>query len=90
MDRDIAPLSRNVLASFLANRAGVPVENLRRIPLNARSKLANFTHLLRATSLSRPRDDAASKFENRINYVHDVAVVRHDNESAAPVPACAA
>jgi hypothetical protein len=26
MDRDIAPLSRNVLASFLANRAGVPVE----------------------------------------------------------------
>jgi len=42
MDRDIAPLSRNVLASFLANRAGVPVENLRRIPLNARSKLANF------------------------------------------------
>src|SRR6516225_1333725 len=34
-----------------------------------------------------PRDNAASKFENRINYVHDVAVVRHNNESAAPVPA---
>src|SRR5262249_1854024 len=36
-----------------------------------------------------PRDDAASKFENRINYVHDVAVMRHDDESASPVPACA-
>jgi len=62
----------------------------RRIPLNARSKLANFLPPLRSTSPSLPRDNAASKFENRINYVHDVAVVRHNNESAAPVPACAA
>src|SRR5262245_44355563 len=40
-------------------------------------------------SVFHPRDGAASKFENRINYAHDVAVVRHNNESAAPVPACA-
>src|SRR5215471_1589244 len=40
-------------------------------------------------SSSYPRDHAASKFENRINYVHDVAIVRHNNEGVAPVPACA-
>jgi hypothetical protein len=35
-----------------------------------------------------PRDKAASKCENRISCVHDVAIVRHNNEGFAPVPAC--
>ena len=35
-----------------------------------------------------PRDKAAAKFENRISCVHDVAIVRHNNEGVAPVPAC--
>jgi hypothetical protein len=35
-----------------------------------------------------PRNNAASKFENHISRVHDVAIVRHNDESAAPVPAC--
>src|SRR5262249_2303257 len=34
-------------------------------------------------------DNAASKFENRISYVHDIPVVRHNNECVAPAPACA-
>src|SRR5215475_1351034 len=35
-----------------------------------------------------PRHKAAAKFENRISCVHDVAIVRHNNEGVAPVPAC--
>src|SRR5262245_2046929 len=35
-----------------------------------------------------PRDKAAAKFENRISCVHDVAIVRHNNEGVASVPAC--
>jgi hypothetical protein len=34
------------------------------------------------------RDKTGSKFENRISRVHDVAIVCHNNEGAAPVPAC--
>ena len=33
----------------------------------------------------RPLDHAASKFENRINYVHDVAVVCHNHRCALPL-----
>jgi hypothetical protein len=76
MDRDFAPLSRNVLPHF---------SQTERVFLEP-----TFSHPLRSTSLSRARDNAASKFENRINHAHDVAVVRHNNESAASVPACAA
>ena len=35
-----------------------------------------------------PRDKAASKFENRIGRVHDVAIVRHNNEGVTAVSAC--
>ena len=35
-----------------------------------------------------PRDNAAAKFENRISCVHDVAIVRHNNEGVTAVSAC--
>src|SRR5262245_18590065 len=35
------------------------------------------------------RNNPAPKFKNRIGCMHDVAVMRHNNESVAPAPACA-